>query len=349
MNTSRDLSATASIVSTITGDAESLIVMAETVVEQDADLAFLLAKRALEVTSDPRLATWAKELTTRNVPNWHFDILQDHLRNASYAKAIGQMIEPGMTVLEIGTGSGLLAILAAQAGADHVFTCESSWRIADAARSVIAANGLSHKITVISASSGELSVERHLHQRADLLIGEVFSNELIGEGALPAYEHAVTQLLKPNCPVIPQTASVKVALAYCDLARIDNLSDIQGVDLSEFSALAPRVQAMRVDEPSISLTSSIGTLFSFSLASGGPFPESRAFAEVEATGGPSNAVLQWIELALTPDVRIENRPGTDWQSSWKVLAYPLADRSKATQGPVRIYGEHNRHLIRIWL
>lgn len=60
---------------------------------------------------------------------WHFRMLNDRNRNAAYRAAIECAVRTGpkdMRVLDIGTGSGLLALYAHQAGAKHVFACDDN-------------------------------------------------------------------------------------------------------------------------------------------------------------------------------------------------------------------------------
>jgi hypothetical protein len=54
------------------------------------------------------------------VNDFHFAMINDLPRNAFYKTALDLAVRPGCTVLEIGTGSGLLSMLAARAGPDHV-------------------------------------------------------------------------------------------------------------------------------------------------------------------------------------------------------------------------------------
>lgn len=48
--------------------------------------------------------------------------------------------------------------------------------------------------------------------RANILITELFDTELIGEGALPSYEHAHRHLVQENCEAVPHRATVYAQL-----------------------------------------------------------------------------------------------------------------------------------------
>jgi type II protein arginine methyltransferase len=50
---------------------------------------------------------------TNAVPTWHFSMMNDAPRNAAYDEAIRRVV-PGRSVLDIGTGAGLLAMMAAE-------------------------------------------------------------------------------------------------------------------------------------------------------------------------------------------------------------------------------------------
>ena len=100
------------------------------------------------------------DLNRRDVPQWHFAMLNDDRRVEAYRRAINTAVRSGDVVLDVGTGSGLLAILAARAGAQRVYACERVERIAAKAREIIASNGLSDRIEVLSNSSHDLVVGR---------------------------------------------------------------------------------------------------------------------------------------------------------------------------------------------
>lgn len=75
-----------------------------------------------------------------------------------------------------------LAVDALQAGAKHVYAVDASPGAADLARKVIAANGLSSKITVITgrAELVDLPVKR-----VDVILCDWMGNMLLHDGLLP--------------------------------------------------------------------------------------------------------------------------------------------------------------------
>ena len=79
-------------------------------------------------------------------------MLRDHVRNEAYQQAIQRVVKPGDVVLDIGAGTGILSIFAAQAGARRVFAVERT-EIATVARTMIERNGLADRIEVIQAIS----------------------------------------------------------------------------------------------------------------------------------------------------------------------------------------------------
>ncbi len=153
-------------------------------------LAHERAARAAEL--EPGNAKYAfrrRVLASSAVPDWHFNMMNDEPRNRSFADAIAQRVRPELLVLEIGTGSGLLSMMAARGrdgapGARRVVTCEGNAAIAEAARRIVAANGLSDRISVVAKPSTELVVGVDLPEPADLLIAEIFSVQVTTEGVL---------------------------------------------------------------------------------------------------------------------------------------------------------------------
>ncbi|XP_075289785.1 protein arginine N-methyltransferase 7 isoform X3 [Opisthocomus hoazin] len=148
------------------------------------------------------------------------DMLHDKDRNTKYYQgiraAVSRIKERGekAIVLDIGTGTGLLSMMAASAGADFCYAVEVFKPMANAAVKIVEKNGFHDKIKVINKHSTEVTVgpDGDMQCRANILVTELFDTELIGEGALPTYEHAHKYLVQEGCEAVPHRATVYVQL-----------------------------------------------------------------------------------------------------------------------------------------
>ena len=93
---------------------------------------------------------------------WHFDMINDSPRNAAFRQSIeavlcaachGQKSEKHVHVLDVGTGSGLLAMLAAKSGASQVTAFEAEPAVARVATRNVGRNALSETVRVVAMRS----------------------------------------------------------------------------------------------------------------------------------------------------------------------------------------------------
>jgi predicted RNA methylase len=111
--------------------------------------AVVIVERTLEEhPDDPEWREAARAVLSYGVPGFHRSMLADAPRNDFYAQAIRATVRPGDVVLDIGTGSGLLAMLAAQAGAARVVACEANPALAATAREIVRRNGFADRIEI---------------------------------------------------------------------------------------------------------------------------------------------------------------------------------------------------------
>lgn len=160
----------------------------------------LLEEGSLIDATAPTVATggWAH-------PAEHARMLHDERRTGDYLRAIQQTVRPGDVVLEIGTGSGVLAVAAARAGARHVFAIEAS-DIADVAQRVFEVNGLSDRITLLRGWSRHIE----LPMRADVLVSEIIGSEPLDEEILETTLDARQRLLRPGARLLPHALTLVV-------------------------------------------------------------------------------------------------------------------------------------------
>nr|XP_021192702.2 protein arginine N-methyltransferase 7 isoform X2 [Helicoverpa armigera] len=168
------------------------------------------------------------------------DMLHDTERNKKYHRALQIAIEKmhsqgkKANVLDIGTGTGLLSIMAARSGADSIVACEAFKPMAECCAKILQINGVADKIKLIPKRSTELTVgvDGDMPEKANILVTEVFDTELIGEGALSTFSHAHKHLLEKDCIVVPDSAVMYAQVVECPtLWKWNKLNDLADEDL----------------------------------------------------------------------------------------------------------------------
>lgn len=335
----------------VSDDPRALIAIARQMISAgDRPRAVALAEQVHMMTGGRGEAgVTAAEILSDGVFSWHFVIPRDRARNDAYEQALLRAIRPGCRVLEIGTGTGLLAMMAARAGAT-VVTCEADAAIASAARDVIAGNGYSDRVTVVNKHSTDLDPTRDMGGLADILVSEIVSNDLLSEGVLGAHEDAVARLLAPDGVVIPPRGTIRVALARDLRDRAPRLGEASGFDLSAFNRLAAPNEMIRVGMDQVALCSEPVDLFSFDFATADPRkPERREF-DIPSLGGRIDGIVQWIALEMDAVGRYENRPESGTASCWGALLWRFPEPVDTEKNEtVTIGGAHERDRVRLWV
>ncbi|MEM0990689.1 MAG: 50S ribosomal protein L11 methyltransferase [Pseudomonadota bacterium] len=254
----------------------------------------------------------------RRVPNWHWDMVSDKRRNEVYEVAAQALIEPGMTVLEIGTGTGILAMIAARAEAKHVYTIEMNPRMAYVARASIAKNGYADRITVIESDALNVSVGDQLPHRADAIIHEIISTNVVSENVLELIGHAKEALLVPDPLLLPDEVWAMGQLG----AREPQypLSDVSGFDLNALDlmeATARHVKSLRPDQ----ILGPPARLFGIDLNAEPPnLSQSCRVTLAADTSGTLTGVAQWPSFRF-PDGTVFD--GSEHSSCWGRLYHAL--------------------------
>jgi protein arginine N-methyltransferase 7 len=298
---------------------------------------------------DPFIHSLTEEAFTAAVPGWHFGIVRDDARNHAYEAALARAIHPEARVLDIGSGTGLLAMMAARLGARSVVTCEMNPAVADAAAEIVALNGYADRVRVVAKPSYDLKVGEDLAEPVDILVSELVANDLLREKALPVMEDAVRRLLKPGGRMIPCSGQIMVALAFWGGMTKRRLTEVSGFDMSPFNRLDRFPKRVQVGSPDLELRSAPEVLFDFDFTAPGPHRPRETKLDLIADGGPSNGVVQWIRVQLDAEGAYENRPARDAVSAWAALFHPLKREITPQPGEaVQICAAHSRHDVRVW-
>ena len=137
-------------------------------------------------------------------PAVHVAMLDDRARTIAYLDAIARVVRPGDVVIDLGTGSGVLAVAAVRAGARHVYAVEASG-IARTARAVFEANGVADRVTLVPGWSTQVE----LPEPADVLLSETIGDEPLGERTLEALMDARRRFLKDGARFVPRQLQLR--------------------------------------------------------------------------------------------------------------------------------------------
>ncbi len=297
--------------------------------------AIRVLRRAVDLKpGDFDAETWLRKYHTESARPWHFPMMNDIARARAYDAAIRRAVGPATHVLEIGTGSGLLSMMAARAGAGRVTTCEMVEVIAETAVEIVRRNGYADRITVIPKASTELVVGVDMPDRADLLISEILGDTLLSEDVLHSTGHARANLLKPGAQMIPCAVSAMTRLVGGEaLAQLVSVGMVEGFDLSPFNRFAPMSLPFRMDRSDFSDMSEDLEAFRFDLTRDPPQPEERLLRFRVIQSGTCVGVLQWNRLYLDQETVMENRPtGSFEPSAWRQVLFPLPSPVKLVAG-----------------
>lgn len=282
------------------------------------------------------------------VPLWHVPMMNDRLRNDAYFQALRNAVTPNAHVLEIGTGSGLLAMMAARLGARQVTTCEVVAEIADTARAIVADNGLAPPVTVIGKKSTRLEIGTDMEDRADILVSEILSSEFLGEGVLGSIEDAKRRLLKPGASIIPARGSIQFALfGGPDIEMNVRVDEVHGFDLSRFNTIVSTKQLVSRNDLDIELFSDDTCAFFFDFVNTERFPQAeKKTIEVPARkAGRCCGIIQWLRLEMDDTVVFENHPSVkNAASGWQHCMYIFPEAQDVASGQIAlITAVHNRN------
>ncbi len=150
-------------------------------------------------------------------------MIEDRVRTEAYQRAIFQIVQPDQVILDLGTGMGILACFAAQAGAKRIYAVEST-DIITLAQNVALMN---HFDSIMFLPGWSTDIE--IPERVDGIVTETLGGMALDENLLRFLNDARRRLLKPGGFLIPNRlrlfiAAVESAHAYDHVAFWDRMS-----------------------------------------------------------------------------------------------------------------------------
>jgi len=131
----------------------------------------------------------------------YLSMLNDRWRNEFFHRALFQHCQD-RTVLDMGTGTGILAFYALEAGARFVYCIESRTNIAQLADQVLSKKFSRSRYKIIAADLWTQDLRTEIDQEIDILVSETLGPGLFDQGMLHTW-HCVRPLLSPTAISIP--------------------------------------------------------------------------------------------------------------------------------------------------
>jgi type I protein arginine methyltransferase len=131
------------------------------------------------------------------------EMMEDYKRTGAYYQActLNRAQFSGKVVLDVGTGSGILAIFAAKAGARKVYAVEAT-SMASFAKRLVDAQGLGNVIEVIQGVIESVEIP----EKVDIIISEWMGYFLLRESMLDSVVVARDRFLKADGALYPSHA-----------------------------------------------------------------------------------------------------------------------------------------------
>jgi SAM-dependent methyltransferase len=259
-----------------------------------------------------------------DVVDYHRSMLTDRVRTERYQQAILASVRPGDVVLDIGTGTGVLACMAARAGARHVYAIESA-DVVDVARQICRRNGLDDRITFVN----ERAERADLPERVDVVVTETMGNFGLDEGVLGIAIDARTRFLRDGGVIVPRAlelfiAPVELPVVYA--REIDGWAgDVCGLDFSPLRPMAANAVRTTTLAPDALLAEPAAFARVDLLEVGTTDVHGRATWNARRPG-TLHGFGGWFAAELAPDVWLSNAPPIatpSWSHAFLPLERPL--------------------------
>ncbi|XP_017084333.2 LOW QUALITY PROTEIN: protein arginine N-methyltransferase 1 [Drosophila eugracilis] len=164
----------------------------------------------------------------------HMGMLKDSVRNQAYYNAILQNagLFKDKIVLDVGCGTGILSLFAAEAGARKVIAVECT-DIADLAKEILRDNEKDDVVKVVKGLIEEVELPEGI-RHVDVIVSEWMGHALYMEGMLNSVLFARDKWLRRGGQILPSVGKLWMIGAH-DPHRLANLNfwrNFEGIDMS---------------------------------------------------------------------------------------------------------------------
>jgi 16S rRNA G966 N2-methylase RsmD len=242
-------------------------------------------------------------------------LLSHRSRLSKFDEALKRVMTEDSYVVDLGTGTGVLAMMAARAGAKKVTAVEIDRISVEYAKNAIKQNGLEDVIEVVRSHYANFKPR----EKADIVTCEMLSSAMLVEPQVPASQWAMESILKDKGILLPRSATVYIAPVEChsvwerfstagfDFPRVPQTMDRDASrDLADLAILEEFDFFLHQDEWNVDRN------LEFNIVS----------------NGTVHGLMGMFEAHLTDDIKLTMEDG------WRNLLLPLAEPVSVSQGDI---------------
>lgn len=274
-------------------------------------------------------------------------MVSDQARTDAFAAAIKEALSGGETVIDVGTGSGLLAMLAAKAGAEKVYALDQS-AVAAAAKETVERNGMSQRIEVVNGNASGFQ----LAEPVDLIISEWLGHFAFAETMLDDVIDCRDANLKPGGRMLPSGVELMLAPVGSDILYVKDgpgfwKKPVHGIDFSHLEKRElEQALAIKTAVHSGDLIGPAQSLFGLDLAKAKKedvWQSGRVQLKIEHDG-ELNGFAGWFIAELTPSVILDTGPNHE-TTHWMQTYFPIAPIAVAAGDSLEVCYDLTRHPV----
>jgi protein arginine N-methyltransferase 1 len=261
----------------------------------------------------------------------HRQFLEDAVRLDAFSRAIAEAVRPGDVVVDLGSGTGVLGLLACRAGASRVYSVDQTG-MAAFARRIAADNGFSDRVVALRGHSSRVD----LPERADVVVSDMIGRIGFHSGSAEALIDVRERWLKPGGWLMP--ASVETWIAPVEHSRLHADVDFWSSPIAGFDMSAVRQSAANTgypyafDRSQLLAAGAVGARCDYRSGDASLARGTASFVVERA--GVLHGLAAWFVAQLSASVSMTNAPGAPDRINRRNAFLPLENPVTVAAGDV---------------
>lgn len=261
----------------------------------------------------------------------HRQFLEDAVRLDAFSRAIAEAVRPGDVVVDLGSGTGVLGLLACRAGASRVYSVDQTG-MAAFARRIAADNGFADRVIALRGHSSRVD----LPERADVVVSDMIGRIGFLSGSAEALVDVRDRWLKPGGWLMP--AAVDTWIAPVEHAKLHADVDFWSAPVAGFDMSAVRQSAANTGYPfafdpsHLLAPGASGARCDYRTGDASLARGTASF--VIQRPGALHGLAAWFVAQLSPSVTMTNAPGAPDRINRRNAFLPLETPVNVEAGDV---------------